>query len=65
LVPADEVYQRVTLAGLTIIASGIGDATAQRRLLATGVRLGQGPLFGAPRRLSLDGVAPSEQSAAA
>ena len=64
-VPADEVYQRVTLAGLSIIANGISDATTQRGLLAAGVLLGQGPLFGNPRQLSLDGVVPSEQSAAA
>lgn len=54
-VPPDEIYQRARLAGLSIIANGIMDAKAQKRLLEVGVDLGQGPLFGAPRQVMLDG----------
>ncbi|MBS0251395.1 MAG: EAL domain-containing protein, partial [Proteobacteria bacterium] len=66
LVPAEEILQRATLAGLSIIASGIQDAATQKRLLDAGVLLGQGPLFGAPRQVNVDsGAGPSDQSAAA
>ncbi|WP_050976750.1 MULTISPECIES: EAL domain-containing protein [unclassified Hyphomicrobium] len=66
LVPAEEILQRATLAGLSIIAAGIQDATTQKRLLDAGVLLGQGPLFGAPRQVNVDsGAGPSDQSAAA
>src|SRR6185312_3610975 len=50
-VPADEIYQRATLAGLSIVASGIADAKTQKRLLEAGIGLGQGPLFGAARQV--------------
>lgn len=63
-VPADEIYQRATLAGLSIIASGIADAKSQKRLLEMGVDLGQGALFGVPRQVMLSG-GPSNHSAAA
>lgn len=64
-VPADEIIQRATLAGLSIIASGIPDAETQRRLLDAGILLGQGPLFGAARAVNVDGGGPADQSAAA
>lgn len=62
-VPADEIYQRATLAGLSIIAGGVGDAKTQKRLLEIGVDLGQGALFGVPRQVMLTG--PTNHSAAA
>jgi cyclic-di-GMP phosphodiesterase TipF (flagellum assembly factor) len=65
-VPAEEILQRATLAGLSIIASGIQDAASQKRLLDAGIVLGQGPLFGAPRQVNVAGnSAPEDQSAAA
>lgn len=65
-VPADEILQRATLAGLSIIAADIRDAATQKRLLDAGVLLGQGPLFGAPRQVNVDsGSGPADQSAAA
>ena len=65
-VPAEEILQRATLAGLSIIAGGIQDAAMQKRLLDSGVTLGQGPLFGAPRPVNVDsGSGPADQSAAA
>ncbi|WP_177228038.1 EAL domain-containing protein [Hyphomicrobium facile] len=64
-VPADEILQRVTLAGLSVIASGITDAAMQKRLLDAGILLGQGPLFGAPRQVNIDGSRPAKHSAAA
>ena len=64
-VPADEIIQRATLAGLSIIAVGIADAETQRRLLDAGILLGQGPLFGAARPVNVDGGGPTDQSAAA
>lgn len=62
-VAADEIYQRATLAGLSIVASGIADAKTQKRLLEIGVDLGQGALFGIPRQVMLTG--PTNHSAAA
>ena len=53
-VPADEILQRATLAGLSIIASGVQDAEMQKRLLEAGVVLGQGSLFGAARQVHID-----------
>jgi cyclic-di-GMP phosphodiesterase TipF (flagellum assembly factor) len=53
-IPANEINQRAQSAGLSIIASGIADAKAQKRLLEAGVDLGQGPLFGEPRQVMLD-----------
>jgi cyclic-di-GMP phosphodiesterase TipF (flagellum assembly factor) len=53
-VPANEIYQRATLAGLSIIADGVVDAKSQKRLLEVGVDLGQGALFGVPRQVMLD-----------
>ncbi len=64
-VSADEIYQRATLAGFSIIATGISDAKTQKRLLESGVPLGQGPLFGAARQVSLNGSGPPNRSAAA
>jgi cyclic-di-GMP phosphodiesterase TipF (flagellum assembly factor) len=65
-VPADEILQRATLAGLTVVAAGIEDAATQKRLLDAGVPLGQGPLFGAPRQVNVDSRSgPSDHSAAA
>lgn len=62
-VAADEIYQRATLAGLSIVASGIADAKTQKRLLEIGIDLGQGALFGVPRQVMLTG--PEKHSAAA
>lgn len=53
-IPAGEINKRAQSAGLSIIASGIADAKAQKRLLEAGVDLGQGPLFGEPRQVMLD-----------
>ncbi|MBS0269066.1 MAG: EAL domain-containing protein [Proteobacteria bacterium] len=64
-VPAEEILQRATLAGLSIVANGIADAATQKRLLDTGVLLGQGTLFGAPRQVNVGGGAPAKHSAAA
>jgi cyclic-di-GMP phosphodiesterase, flagellum assembly factor TipF len=63
-VAPDEINQRATLAGLSIVATGIGDAKTQARLLESGILLGQGPLFGAPRQVSLDGIPPHRSAAA-
>jgi cyclic-di-GMP phosphodiesterase TipF (flagellum assembly factor) len=62
-VPADEIYQRATLAGLSVVATGVEDAKTQKRLLEIGIDLGQGTLFGVPRQVMLNG--PTTQSAAA
>ena len=64
-VGTDEIHQRATLAGLSIVATGIGDANTQARLFESGILLGQGPLFGAPRQVSLDGAGHPHRSAAA
>lgn len=65
-VPADEILQRATLAGLSIIAADIQDAATQKRLLDSGISLGQGPLFGAARQVNVDSNSGSaDQSAAA
>jgi cyclic-di-GMP phosphodiesterase TipF (flagellum assembly factor) len=65
VVSPDEINQRATLAGLSIVATGIGDASTQARLRESGILLGQGPLFGAPRQVSLDGTGHPHHSAAA
>ena len=62
---AEEILQRASKAGLSVVASGITDAAMQKRLLSAGVSLGQGPLFGAPRQVNVDGRAPAKHSAAA
>jgi cyclic-di-GMP phosphodiesterase TipF (flagellum assembly factor) len=64
-VRSDEILQRATLAGLSIIAGGIMDAGTQKRLLESGIALGQGPLFGAARQVNVDGAGSADQSAAA
>ncbi len=64
-VPAEEILQRATLAGLSIIAGGVQDAATQKRLLDSGVLLGQGPLFGAARQVNVDSAGPADQPAAA
>lgn len=63
-VPADEIYQRAKLAGLSIIASGVADAKSQKRLLEMGVDLGQGALFGAPRQVMMSGGSANHSAAA-
>jgi cyclic-di-GMP phosphodiesterase, flagellum assembly factor TipF len=67
VVPAEEIIQRTALAGISIIACGVQNAETQKRLLDAGILLGQGPLFGAPRNVNVDGGAmgPAGQSAAA
>ncbi len=67
VVPAEEIIQRTALAGISIIACGIQNAETQKRLLDAGILLGQGPLFGAPRNVNVDGgaIGPAGQSAAA
>ena len=66
-VPADEILQRAMLAGLTSIATGIQDAVTQKRLLDSGILLGQGPLFGAARQVNVSAAAAgsADHSAAA
>ena len=55
VVPAEEIVQRTALAGISIIACGIQNAETQKRLLDAGIALGEGPLFGAPRNVNVDG----------
>jgi cyclic-di-GMP phosphodiesterase TipF (flagellum assembly factor) len=64
-VAAEEILQRATLAGLSIIATGIQDATTQKHLLDAGILLGQGPLFGAARPVNIDGASGSADHSAA
>ncbi|WP_210269839.1 EAL domain-containing protein [Hyphomicrobium methylovorum] len=64
-VPGEEVYQRTTLAGLSVIAANIADAKTQKLLLDAGVGLGQGPLFGEARKMPMDGTSAPRRSAAA
>jgi len=64
-ISANEIYQRMTLAGLSIIAEGISTAEMQKALLEAGVVLGQGPLFGAARLVTLDQAATPHRSVAA
>jgi cyclic-di-GMP phosphodiesterase, flagellum assembly factor TipF len=64
-VPAAEIIQRATLAGLSIIASGIVDGETQKRLLEAGITLGQGPLFGEARQVNVESGEATDHSAAA
>jgi cyclic-di-GMP phosphodiesterase TipF (flagellum assembly factor) len=59
-----EIHQRATLAGLSIVATGIGDTKTQARLLESGIQLGQGTLFGSPRQVSLEGFGHPRSAAA-
>lgn len=63
-ISGNEIYQRMTLAGLSIIAEGLMTAEMHKALIEAGVVLGQGPLFGAARQVTLDQAAASHRSAA-
>lgn len=46
--PADEICRSLSELGLTVIVTGIDDEATRDRVLAAGVPLGQGALFGPP-----------------
>lgn len=64
-VPAEELFQRAALAGLTIIATNVETALDRAALVASGVELGEGLLFGPPRAINLDAEGTGGRSAAA
>ncbi|MEM1306065.1 MAG: EAL domain-containing protein [Pseudomonadota bacterium] len=53
-VPADDICRHLGSLGLTPIVGHIRDVSQLQKLKACGVKLGQGPLLGAPRALRAD-----------
>jgi len=62
--PADEVCRNLGELGLTVIVSGIADEPMRDNVLAKGVPLGQGALFGAPLPVAGAGFAAANEAAA-
>ncbi len=54
IVAPDELCQRIALAGLTVIATGVDTAQTQAALAVSGIALGEGSLFGPPRPIKVD-----------
>lgn len=62
IVPSRDVCRHLSSLGLTLIVDHIEDEAKVAQIAATGVALGQGPLFGAPRPVKADAM---ERNAAA
>lgn len=63
VVPAADVCQRFSGTGLSIIAVGLGSEEQLDGVLAAGVALGQGSLFGVPRAIRADAMQPARSAA--
>jgi EAL domain-containing protein (putative c-di-GMP-specific phosphodiesterase class I) len=61
---ADEVCRNLSELGLTLIVGGVDDDTLRSQVLAAGVPLGQGALYGAPVALSGQEFAMADHAAA-
>jgi len=61
---ADEVCRNLSELGLTLIVGNIDDEAVRGQVLAAGVPLGQGALFGAPVSVSGDNFAAANHAAA-
>jgi len=61
---ADEVCRNLSELGLTLIVGNIDDETLRGQVLAAGVPLGQGALFGAPAPVPGDDFAAADHAAA-
>ncbi|HRD77894.1 MAG TPA: EAL domain-containing protein [Hyphomicrobiaceae bacterium] len=57
LVPAADLCRHLSELGLSLVVSHIADDRALAKILGFGVLLGQGELFGRPRRIDMDGSA--------
>ena len=60
----EEVCRNLSELGLTLIVDNIGDEAARAQMLAAGVPLGQGPLYGAPLPVPGDDYAAASHAAA-
>ncbi|HEX7075918.1 MAG TPA: EAL domain-containing protein [Hyphomicrobiaceae bacterium] len=65
VLPISELCQRISEIGLTLIAVGLGGEDQLESVLAAGVPLGQGQLFGVPRPIRAEALRPAASSAAA
>lgn len=65
VLPISELCQRISETGLTLIAVGLGGEDQLESVLAAGVPLGQGQLFGVPRPIRAEALRPAASSAAA
>ncbi len=65
VLPLSELCQRISAIGLTLIAVGLGGEDQLEGVLAAGVPLGQGQLFGVPRPIRAEALRPAASSAAA
>lgn len=63
VIPAADVVRLFTAAGLTPIVDGIADVTALIQVQASGVTLGQGALFGAPKPVRAEVLAAGQRAA--
>lgn len=62
--PADEVCRSLAELGLTLIVTNVNDEATRDRVLAAGVPLGQGALFGAPLPMGVNAFAAADDAAA-
>ena len=60
----EEVCRNLSELGLTLIVDNIGDEAVRAQMLAAGVPLGQGPLYGTPLPVPGDDFAPASHAAA-
>jgi len=65
VLPVADLCQRLAGTGLTLIAVGLGGEDQLESVLAAGVPLGQGRLFGVPRPIRAEALRPAARSAAA
>jgi len=61
---AADLCQRLSAAGLTLVVCGLESEEQLDSLLAAGVPLGQGPLFGVPRPIRAEALRPAQSAAA-
>ena len=64
VLPAADLCQRLSGAGLTLVVCGLESEEQLDNLLAAGVPLGQGPLFGVPRPIRAEALRPAQSAAA-
>jgi cyclic-di-GMP phosphodiesterase, flagellum assembly factor TipF len=63
-ITANDICQHLARCGLTLVVESVDDEALLARVFGFGALFGQGQLFGAPRQISLDTLAPAQSAAA-
>ncbi len=63
-ITVNDICRHIARCGLTLVVGAVDDEALLARVFGFGALFGQGQLFGAPRQISLDNLAPARSAAA-